>query len=80
MFGKASESTFHGIEQGAEMTQAAGSRPAKTGQWSESVLRVLKERYLMKDETGVRETPEEMCWRVAVAIAKAEEQWGRSET
>src|SRR5574337_180445 len=53
--------------------------PAKTGQWSESALRVLKERYLMKDATGVQETPEEMCWWVAVAIAKAEGQWGTSE-
>lgn len=79
MLGKASGSTFHGIEKGVETTQADGSRPTKNGQWSESAIRVLKERYLIKDATGVKETPEEMCWRVAVAIAKAEGQWGRSE-
>jgi ribonucleoside-diphosphate reductase alpha chain len=81
MLGKASESTFHGIGQGVGSTQAfGGSRPAKNGQWSESALRVLRERYLVRDGTGVIETPEGMCWRVAVAIAKAEGQWGRSET
>src|SRR5574337_885122 len=80
MLGKASESTFHGIEKEGEASQPSGSRPAKDGQWSESALRVLRERYLVRDATGVKETPEEMCWRVAVAIAKAEEQWGRTET
>ncbi|WP_337287929.1 vitamin B12-dependent ribonucleotide reductase, partial [Candidatus Methylomirabilis sp.] len=80
MVGKTSESTFHGIEQGAEAVQVFGPQPAKSGQWSESALRVLNERYLMRDGTGAKETPEEMCWRVAVAIAKAERQWGRSET
>ncbi len=79
MPGKASESTVHGTENGGATTQALGSRPAKNGQWSESSLRVLRERYLVRDGTGVLETPEGMCWRVAVAIAKAEAQWGKTE-
>src|SRR5574337_1096169 len=79
MPGKVSESPVHGVENGGATTQALGARPAKNGQWSESALRVLKERYLMRDATGVQETPEEMCWRVAVAISKAEGQWGRSQ-
>ncbi len=79
MLGKTGESTVHGIQEGAETIQAYGSRPTKNGQWSESALRVLRERYLVRDATGVTETPEGMCWRVAVAIAKAEGQWGRSD-
>lgn len=47
------------------------------GQWSESAKKVLAERYLLKDETGkVLETPEEMCYRVALALAGVEEKWG----
>ncbi len=46
-------------------------------------LKVLKKRYLQKDlETGkVIETPEEMFWRVARALANVEKQYGakRSE-
>ncbi|PWB48001.1 MAG: ribonucleotide-diphosphate reductase subunit alpha [Candidatus Methylomirabilota bacterium] len=79
MPGKASEAIVHGMAKGGEATPGFGSRPTKDGQWSESALRVLRERYLVKDATGVAETPEEMCWRVAVAIAKAEAQWGRTE-
>ena len=58
---------------------ATGTRPSKVGRWSESALRVLRERYLIRHEGEVAETPEEMCWRVAVAIARAEEGFGRSQ-
>jgi ribonucleoside-diphosphate reductase alpha chain len=54
------------------------SRPAKAGRWSESALRVLRERYLARREGQVVETPEDMCWRVARAIAAAEARFGRS--
>jgi ribonucleoside-diphosphate reductase alpha chain len=54
------------------------TRPTKTGRWSESALRVLRERYLTREDGVVIETPEEMCWRVAGAIAAAESRFGRS--
>lgn len=47
------------------------------GKWSEQAMKVLKERYLLKDEEGrVTETPDEMAWRVAVTIASSEVRWG----
>jgi ribonucleoside-diphosphate reductase alpha chain len=54
------------------------TRPPKVGRWSEPALRVLRERYLAREQGQVRETPEEMCWRVALAIASAETRFGRS--
>ena len=54
------------------------SRPMTVGQWTESAAKVMKERYLARDNQGRQETPEDMCWRVATAIAAAEERWGRS--
>ena len=54
------------------------TRPSKVGRWSEPALRVLRERYLAREQGQVRETPEEMCWRVATAIAAAECRFGRS--
>ena len=53
-------------------------RPAKVGKWSEPALRVLRERYLLRKDGQVAETPEEMCWRVAVSIAAGEARYGRS--
>jgi ribonucleoside-diphosphate reductase alpha chain len=54
------------------------TRPPRVGKWTEQALRVLRERYLTRDGDHVQETPEEMCWRVAVAIAQGEERWGKS--
>ncbi len=52
--------------------------PAKKGNWSESALRVMQERYLARQGGKVLETPEGMCWRVAAELASAEEKWGKS--
>src|SRR5213083_753642 len=54
------------------------TRPPKVGQWTEPALRVLRERYLTRKDGEVVETPEEMCWRVALAIAAGEARYGRS--
>ncbi len=57
----------------------AETRPAKVGKWTEPALRVLRERYLMREGGEVVETPEEMCWRVALSIAAGEARYGRSD-
>ncbi len=69
------------------------ARPLKRGQWSESAIRVLRERYLDRtvklphgapgapgtETGGIGEAPEDMCWRVARAIAAAEAAWGKTQ-
>ena len=55
------------------------TRPAKVGKWTEPALRVLRERYLTREGGEVVETPEEMCWRVALSIAAGEARYGRSQ-
>ena len=54
-------------------------RPPGRGEWSDSALRVLRERYLIKKDGEVVETPDEMCWRVACAIAEAEIPWNGND-
>lgn len=52
----------------------------KRGSWSAQALRVLEERYLQKDKKGrVKETPEEMLWRVADEIAEVDKNYGASK-
>jgi ribonucleoside-diphosphate reductase alpha chain len=65
----------------AETVTDVTARPhgLKAGVWSEMALRVLRERYLAKDAQGKSETPEDMCWRVAYAIALAEKRWGADQ-
>src|SRR6266481_2185697 len=57
---------------------AVTARPSKSGKWSAPALRVLRERYLARRNGEVTETPEEMGWRVALTVARAEERFGRS--
>ncbi|MDR3321939.1 MAG: vitamin B12-dependent ribonucleotide reductase, partial [Synergistaceae bacterium] len=46
-------------------------------QFSDNALRVLEKRYLRKDDAGtIIESPEEMLWRVASAVAEAEASFG----
>ena len=54
------------------------TRPPKVGKWTVPALRVLRERYLTRKDGVVVETPEEMCWRVALSIAAGEARYGRS--
>jgi ribonucleoside-diphosphate reductase alpha chain len=45
--------------------------------FSQNAIKVLERRYLLKDEKGnLIETPENMLWRVARAVAKAEGSFG----
>lgn len=46
------------------------------GEWSEQALKVLGERYLVKDkDLKPIETPEDMIWRVAWEVASSEARW-----
>lgn len=60
-----------------------GNRPGRPGDlpkgdWTEQAVRVLGERYLLKDnDLNPIETPEDMCWRVAWEVASAEAVWGK---
>ena len=47
------------------------------GEWTKQALKVLGERYLMKNEKlEPVETPEQMLWRVSWEIASSEATWG----
>src|SRR5947209_2417378 len=73
------QATAHGAEQ-SYSTAPPRPRPHREAEWSESALRVLQERYLMKRNGVVVETPDEMCWRVATSVAAAESNWVSAET
>jgi ribonucleoside-diphosphate reductase alpha chain len=77
---RAVDAAFEGDdERSAQQEATRRPCPDRVGQWSESALRVLRERYLLKRNGQVVETPDEMCWRVATAIAAAEVKWGGQE-
>jgi len=49
------------------------------GNWTENAIRVFEERYLLLKPDGTRETPDELCWRVACALAEAEDQYDQEK-
>jgi len=75
--------SFPGYEKVREkIAKKVKERPARPpdlpdGKWTEQAIRVLNERYLLKDDNlDSVETPEDMCWRVAWEVASAEVLWG----
>src|SRR4030042_4649753 len=72
-------------EEISVINKRLGKRPSlpgelPKGEWTEQSLRVLSERYLLKDDKGnLIEAHEEMCWRVAWDIASAEVVWGEKK-
>lgn len=68
-----------------EIEKIVGQRPAlptdlPKGEWNEQALKVLKERYLVKDnDLNPIETPDEVMWRVAWEVASSEVRWGATK-
>ena len=66
-----------------EVEKLSGKRPdipkdLSEVSWSEQALRVLRERYFLKDDNGNPiETVREMCWRVAWELSRAEVKFGK---
>jgi ribonucleoside-diphosphate reductase alpha chain len=68
------------LELGPAQALTRLARPALGVRLGPNALRVLEKRYLAKDEHGrVLETPEEMLWRVATNVARAEALYGADE-
>ena len=68
-----------------KIDKKVGKRPARPkdlpeGSWTGQAIKVLTERYLLKDnDLKPIETPEDMCWRVAWEAASAEAVWGKNK-
>ena len=66
----------------SEVKKKAGERPERdpalpAGIWTKQALKVLEERYLVKDgKLEPIESPEDMVWRVSWEMASAEARWG----
>jgi ribonucleoside-diphosphate reductase alpha chain len=75
MTGKTSNGN-NGNGNGHGSHATAMQRPALKGAWSESAVRVLRERYLWKKDGQYLEDEDGLCWRVATAVAQAETNYG----
>lgn len=69
----------------SDIRKRVGERPElpndlPKGNWTEQALKVLSERYLVKNnKLEPIENPEQMVWRVAWEIASAEARWGATK-
>lgn len=69
-----------------QIDKIAGERPElpkelPPGAWTDQAIKVLDERYLMKNADGeIIEKPDEMCWRIAWEIASADARWGKTRS
>lgn len=77
---------FSGYEEiRKKIDRQLGDRPdipedLPKGNWTKQAIKVLKERYLVRDDDlNLTETPEDMCWRVAWETASAEVIWGKGK-
>jgi ribonucleoside-diphosphate reductase alpha chain len=64
------------------MNHTIPARPADLprGDWTEAAVRVLTERYTLKDEAGRSlETPDDVLWRVAYTIAAVDGKLGADD-
>lgn len=52
---------------------------SQKGKWTDSALKILKERYMHRRADGTQETPEEMVWRIAHSIAEADKKYGTDD-
>ncbi len=66
------------------VTKLAGPRPQLPADlprdaWTPQAVRVLQERYFLKDEDGkILEDTYDMCWRVAWELARSEVKYGKT--
>lgn len=71
-------------EMTGRVEKLAGKRPMvpadlPDNEWSQQAVRVLGERYFLKDDSGNSiETVREMCWRVSWEIARSEVKFGKN--
>jgi ribonucleoside-diphosphate reductase alpha chain len=75
-------STYEEVSKTIEKKIGAKPKLPKSlpsGSWTNQASKVLRERYLKKNNKGVVvETPEDMCWRVSWEIASANALWGKN--